>query len=73
MACAPSRSHARKSSGMSTSRMTSRQSGKMSGAHGTNSGNPNKGLHSSGGNNQLCKGEARFSSGIKKPGGPREL
>lgn len=72
--CAPSRSFATQKSGLSTSKMTSRQTGhKMSGAHGTNSGDKSKGLHSSGGSGRVGQECKTFSSGIKSPGGPREL
>ena len=73
MGCAPSKSHARKSSGMSTKRMTSRQTGNMSTAHGTNTGNKSKGLYSSGGSGRVGQDCRTFNSGIRKPGGPREL
>ena len=70
----PRRANLNSTSGLSTTRMISKQTGsKMSGAHGTNSGDKSKGLTSSGGSGRIgqnCKG---FSSGIRKPGGPKEL
>ena len=41
----PNQSNARQSSGMSCTRQTLRQSGKMSGAHGCTSGDKSKGLY----------------------------
>ena len=73
MGCAPSKSHARKSTGLSTTRMTSRQKGNMSTAHGTNTGNKSKGLYSSGGPGRVGQDSKTFSSGIKSPGGPKKL
>ena len=60
----PRRANLNMSSGMSTTRMISRQKGKMSKEHGCTSGNPQKGLYGS--KNYLCRGEARFSSGGHK-------
>jgi hypothetical protein len=71
MACAPSRSKAVQKSGLSTKRMTSRQSGDMSKAHGTNSGDKSKGLYSSGGPGRVgqdCPGFGSGYSAMKKRG-----
>lgn len=73
MSCAPSRSKAVQKSGLSTTRMISRQNGhKMSGAHGTNSGDKSKSLHSSGGPGRVGQDCRTFASGFsaQKKSGP---
>lgn len=49
----PNKSHARQSSGMSTTRMTSRQKGDMSSKHGTGPIGKGTNLKSSGGDNRI--------------------
>lgn len=72
MSCAPSRSKAVQKSGLSTSRMTSRQTGhKMSSAHGTGPSEAGKSLRSSGGPGRIgqdCKGFATGYGSAKKKG-----
>ena len=49
-----------------------KSSGKMSGAHGTNSGNPSKGMQNASG--RIGASSKRFSSGIPaNTGGPKKL
>ena len=71
MTCCPNRSHAQMKSGLKTSKFPT-GGGKMSGAHGTNTGDKSKGLRSSGGK-RIGADCRTFNSGIRKPGGPREL
>lgn len=68
----PRRSNINQTSGMSTSRMISRQTGhKMSSAHGTGPSEAGKSLHNSGGPGRVGQGCAGFGNGygsMKKKG-----